>query len=283
MRSVPASPPSSRAGETSCRRRRANPHAGTSTSCARHWANSSDQTTGPTCSRFASRVVGRGLEVDEPRLCSKLACLFDECGRRRHDARRPRGEKQKAPPRRTSHEPVHSVHTRLLDGLAEPNHGGPEYAFRALRRAQVARGGGRLRVRGGVGEGRTVARIAAGLVDRPMQLHDARAPGALVEPIDVLGHEQEAITEPFFGPRQCCVRSVRCSALRFHAPFGPEPPAQARVPLESVRGRHVLHRVVVPQAVHRPVRRQAALHRDAGSGEHQEVCVFRREVHGSIR
>ena len=106
-----------------------------------------------------------------------------------------------------------------------------------------------------------------------MHLDEPLAAGAPVQAVHVLGHEEEAVAHPRLGLGERGVAGVRAHGAGLAPPLGVEAPDEPRVLLEALGRRHLLDRVVLPEAVRVAEGRHAALGGDAGAGQDEEPRV----------
>ena len=117
------------------------------------------------------------------------------------------------------------------------------------------------------------AERAARLEEAAVDLDEADAARAPVEPVHVLGDEEEAVAHAGLGHGESGVAGVRAHPLRLPPPLGVEAPDEPGVFFEALGRRHLLDRVALPESVRVAEGRDAALRGDAGAGQDEKPRV----------
>ncbi len=164
-------------------------------------SNSSGSTfpLGPWTKWWNARALSGGLGVDEPRLGARGARLQHEAGRRVDDAGGPDGEEHEAALAgllaRTS-----MIRCRFIGSSTSPNQTTAGRSSAAWPRDRhSSHGGGSPRYSALVRERLALAAGAAGLEEAAVDLDQPDAAGAPVQPVHVLGHEEEAVAHLRLG------------------------------------------------------------------------------------
>ena len=116
-----------------------------------------------------------------------------------------------------------------------------------------------------------------------MQLEDVAAAGGLVQSVDVLRRQGEAVGEPALEGGEGVVAGVRGDALQAGPAGVVEAPHQGRVAGEAVGRRHVGDGVALPQARRAAERRHAALGRDPRARQDGDAAgAWRSDLGGAV-
>jgi len=116
-----------------------------------------------------------------------------------------------------------------------------------------------------------LAASASGLKEGSVHVVNAVGAGALVEVIDVLGAEIEAIAQPLFYFGKAEVSGVGFGPEGVATAHGVETPDEFRVGLPRLGSRDLFDTVAVPQSSGAAKGSEAALGGDARSGENEEA------------
>jgi len=125
---------------------------------------------------------------------------------------------------------------------------------------------------GVVGDGRAAAlRFAAGLCEFAMHVDEARRAGALVEVVDVLRAEEEAVAEVGFELSEGVMRGIRHGGLSRGASGGVELPDKRGIAVKRFGSADVFDAVAGPESVGGTEGGQTALRADAGAREDEDA------------
>ena len=111
------------------------------------------------------------------------------------------------------------------------------------------------------------ATFAAPLQQLAVQMQRRPRTAALVQVVNVLRHQQKLPGDALFKLAQRDMRGVRFRRRQRPPALVVKAPHQRRVARETFRRRHILHPVVLPQAVARAKSPQAGLRRNSRAGQ----------------
>ncbi len=148
--------------------------------------------------------------------------------------------------------------------LAKPADVGPNQS------AALASGEFRRRLIGvRVAKGWTGAGVAAALEQFAMHVHDLLRPSLLVQIVDVLGAQKQAVAQRLFEFCECEMRGIRLGLRGNRSAHGIELPHQSRITPPGMRRCDFLDPVVAPMAANSAERRDPTLGADPGPGQHE--------------